>query len=52
MKYKLIILLSVFSLLSCNAEENNEVPTSMNNFTISNFPVLDGSDSTLAQSQP
>ena len=46
MKYKLIILLSVFSLLSCNAEENNEVPTGMNNFTISNFPVLDGSDST------
>ena len=46
MKYKLIILLSVFSLLSCDAEENNEVPTGMNNITISNFPVLDGSDST------
>ena len=46
MKHKLIILLSVFSILSCNAEDNNEIPTSMKDITISNFPVLDGSDST------
>ena len=46
MKHKLIILLSVFSFLSCNAEDNNEIPTSMKDITISNFPVLDGSDST------
>ena len=46
MKHKLIILLSVFSFLSCNAEDNNEIPTSMKDITIGNFPVLDGSDST------
>jgi len=46
MKYKLIILLSVFSFLSCNAEDSNEIPTSMKDITIGNFPVLDGSDST------
>jgi phosphate transport system substrate-binding protein len=46
MKYKLIILLSVFSILSCNAEDNNEIPTSMKDVTINNFPILDGSDST------
>lgn len=46
MKHKLIILLSVFSFLSCNAEDNKEIPTSMKDITIGNFPVLDGSDST------
>ena len=46
MKHKLIILLSVFSFLSCNAEDNNEIPASMKDITIGNFPVLDGSDST------
>ena len=46
MKHKLIILLSVFSILSCNAEDNNEIPTSMKDVTINNFPILDGSYST------
>ena len=46
MKHKLIILLSVFSILLCNAEDNNEIPASMKDVTINNFPILDGSDST------
>jgi len=46
MKHQLIILLSFFSILSCHGEENDEIPTSMKDITINNFPVLDGSDST------
>lgn len=46
MKHQLIILLSVFSILSCHGEENDEIPTGMKDITINNFPVLDGSDST------
>ena len=29
MKHQLIILLSVFSILSCHGEENDEIPTGM-----------------------
>lgn len=46
MKHQLIILLSVFSILFCHGEENDEIPTGMKDITINNFPVLDGSDST------
>lgn len=46
MKHQLIILLSVFSILSCHGEKNDEIPTGMKDITINNFPVLDGSDST------
>lgn len=38
----LIILLSLFPILPCNGEDNTE----LKDITVSNFPIIDGSDST------
>lgn len=46
MKHHLIILLSIFSILSCNGEDLIDASSSLNGFTVNNFPILDGSDST------
>ena len=45
-KQIIIILFSFFSLTSCNGEDNTDIPQVFNDVTVSNFPVLDGSDST------
>ena len=46
MNKQLIILLSFFSILSCRGEDETTIPASLRDVTISNFPVIDGSDST------
>ncbi len=46
MNKQLIILLSFFSILSCRGEDEMTIPASLSDVTISNFPVIDGSDST------
>ena len=46
MNKRLIILLSFFSILSCRGEDETTIPASLRDVTISNFPVIDGSNST------
>ena len=46
MNKRLIILLSFFSILSCRGEDEMTIPASLRDVTISNFPVIDGSNST------
>ena len=45
-KQLIIIFLSVFSILLCKGENNTGSTASLTDITISNFPILDGSDST------
>ena len=45
-KRLIIIFLSVFSVLLCKGENNTGSTASLTDITISNFPILDGSDST------
>ena len=45
-KQKLILLLLFFSILSCHGEDDTNISSSLKDVTISNFPILDGSDST------
>ena len=45
-KQLFIILFSFFSLTSCNGEDNTNLSQVFSDVTVSNFPVLDGSDST------
>jgi len=42
----ILILLSVFSVLLCKGENNTSSTASLKDITVSNFPILDGSDST------
>ena len=45
-KQLIIILLSFLSLSSCNGEDNTDISQMFSDITVSNFPVIDGSDST------
>lgn len=45
-KFKIILLLIILSVTSCNADEAPENNTGLNGITIENFPTIDGSDST------
>ncbi|MBO6031466.1 MAG: substrate-binding domain-containing protein [Prevotella sp.] len=45
-KQLIVIILSVFSILICKGENNTGSMASLRDITISNFPILDGSDST------
>ncbi|MBR5749294.1 MAG: hypothetical protein IKY01_10995, partial [Prevotella sp.] len=45
-KQLIIIFLSVFSILLCKGENNTGSTASLKDITISNYPILDGSDST------
>ena len=45
-KRLIVIFLSVFSVLLCKGENNTGSTASLKDITISNFPILDGSDST------
>ena len=46
-KRLIIILFSFLSLTSCNGEDNTNISQVFSDVTVSNFPVLDGSDSTI-----
>ena len=45
-KQLIIIILSFLSLSSCNGEDNTDISQMFSDITVSNFPVIDGSDST------
>lgn len=44
--FKIILLLLVLSITSCNADEAPENNMDLHGITIENFPIIDGSDST------
>ena len=45
-KRKLIILFSIFSIFSCYGEDNIDTSFDLKDISVSNFPIIDGSDST------